>query len=393
MTGRIPLWVDLRAIPVNKRLSYLHAIEEVAAERALVAKGDPHVERTGLDPVVVDGHNRLKRLGEGVGKLVVLTDAKAQEKAGKAEGIVVIDAPNWRIIPLENLLAMRMDRPGTLYALARSPDEAALFAEVLQTGVHGVVLAPQSVAAIFETDQRLRAVHNARKPVTVAQAVVNVVLAANGGQAQSLPSSQSPSSPADAAGSASAPTDATESRPFLEPATITKIESGGSGDRVCLDTTSLFREGEGLLVGSTARSFVLVHAETIETEFVRARPFRVNAGAVHMYLYAPESRTRYLSELRAGEPVLAVHPDGIHRVMVLGRAKIERRPHTLVHWQVAGGLTGMAMLQTAETIRLVRPDGKAVSVTDLRAGDQILVHQESAARHTGLPVDGDLEEH
>lgn len=387
MSGRIPLWVDLRAIPVNKRLSYLHAIEEVAAERALVAKGDPHIERTGLDPVVLDGHNRLKRLGKNVGRLMVLTDAKTQEKAGTAEGIVVIDAPNWRIIPLENLLAARQDRPGTLFALARSPDEAALFAQVLQTGVHGVVLAPPSVAAIFETDQRLRAVYKPQKPVVmVAQAVADVVLAADGPVSQ--PSAQTAAPQTAASSAATSP----EPRPFLEPATITRITPGGSGDRVCLDSTSLFRDGEGLLVGSTARSFVLVHAETVETEFVRARPFRVNAGAVHMYLYAPEQRTRYLSELRAGEPVLAVHPDGIHRVMVLGRAKIERRPHTLLHWRTTDGNDGMAMLQTAETIRLVRPGGTPVAVTDLRPGDQVLVHQESASRHTGLPVDGDLEE-
>lgn len=398
MTGRIPLWIDLRDIPVNKRLSYLHAIEEVAAERALVAKGDPHVERTGLDPVVLDGHNRLKRLGQSVGRLVALTDAKAQDKAAKADGIVVVDAPNWRVIPLENLLAARQDRPGTLFALARTPDEAALFADVLQTGVHGVVLAPPSVAAIFETDQRLRAAHRekvaaavlANRPPFAAPATLPVD--AVGGPTPISPNSTEPSSSVVSVQSVSAQTRDDTARPFLEPATVTKIEAGGSGDRVCLDSTSLFRDGEGLLVGSTARSFALVHAETVETEFVRARPFRVNAGAVHMYLYAPESRTRYLSELRAGDPVLAVHPDGIHRVLVLGRAKIERRPHTLVHWRTTDGTAGMAMLQTAETIRLVRPDGSKVAVTDLRAGDDILVHQESAARHTGLPVDGDLEE-
>jgi 3-dehydroquinate synthase class II len=394
VSGRIPLWVDLRAIPVNKRLSYLHAIEEVAAERALVVKGDPHIDRTGLDPVVLDGHNRLKRLGQTVGRLVVLTDAKAQEKAGAAEGLVVVDAPNWRIIPLENLLAARQDRPGTLFALARTPEEAATFAEVLQTGVHGVVLAPQTVAAIFETDQKLRAAHRQKVATAVLggpAAVASVLLADKGGETLTPPTPTETVS-VRSVESVLAPVEATGPRPFLEPATITRITAGGSGDRVCLDTTSLFREGEGLLVGSTARSFVLVHAETVETEFVRARPFRVNAGAVHMYLYAPESRTRYLSELRAGEPLLAVHPDGIHRVMVLGRAKIERRPHTLLHWQTADGNDGMAMLQTAETIRLVRPDGKPVAITDLRPGDSILVHQETASRHTGLPVDGDLEE-
>src|ERR1041385_5406952 len=151
--------------------------------------------------------------------------------------------------------------------------------------------------------------------------------------------------------------------------------------------TTLFRS-----VGSPARSFCLVHAETLESEYIRPRPFRVNAGAVHMYLFAPEGKTRYLSELAAGQPVLAVHADGIHRVLTVGRAKIERRPHTLVTWRTADGRTGNAVLQTAETIRLVGADGAPIAVTDLKAGATILVHCEEAARHTGLPVDAHLEE-
>lgn len=409
MTGRIPLWVDLRAIPVNKRLPFLHAIDEVAAQRVLLARGDPHIDRPGLDPVVLDGHNRLKRLGQPVGRLLHLVDAKAQDKAAKADGLVVVQAEDWRIIPLENLLAARADRPDTLYAWARSPQEAALFADILEQGVHGIVLAPPTAADIFETDRLLRARFRPRKPAPVGFPVANKLdaeLAEPRGNAMQThaQSTGSASSTTGIASANSAPSASpavvqavaqapeTEQRPFLERATITAIEDGGTGDRVCLDCTSLFRNGEGLLLGSTARSFVLVHAETEETDYIRARPFRVNAGAVHMYLYAPESRTRYLSELRAGDPVLAVHPDGIHRVAKVGRAKIERRPHSLVRWQAADGTLGMAVLQTAETVRLVRPDGSRVAVTDLRAGDAILVHNETAARHAGMAIDESMEE-
>lgn len=396
MTGRIPLWVDLRAIPVNKRLPFLHAIDEVAAQRVLLARGDPHLDRPGLDPVVLDGHNRLKRAGQPVGRLIHLVDAKAQEKAAKADGLVVVQAEDWRIIPLENLLAARADRPDTLYAWARTPQEAALFADILEQGVHGVVLAPPTAADIFETDRLLRARFRPRPnpaPVASKRPVQAAPAAGAPAAPQTAPeatTADAPLAPASSTAAAS-PADA-EQRPFLERATIASIEDGGTGDRVCLDCTSLFRNGEGLLVGSTARSFALVHAETEETDYIRARPFRVNAGAVHMYLYAPESRTRYLSELRAGDPVLAVHPDGIHRVAKVGRAKIERRPHSLVRWQAADGTPGMAVLQTAETVRLVRPDGSRVAVTDLRAGDAILVHNETAARHAGMPIDETLEE-
>ena len=396
-------------MPLNKRLPYLHVSEEIACERVLLQRGDPHVERPGLEPVTVDGHRHLKQHEQKIGRLVTISDAKGQEKAAKADGIVVVDAADWRIIPLENLIAARRDRPNTLYALARTPQQAGLFADTLETGVHGVVLAPESPQAIIETDQELRKRYKEPKPVpTVALAAQGIAVvgsptagAANAESAEtaedtnpapSAPSALSASSPAAVKATTSPVNGHAGGKPFLEVATVTSVADGGMGDRVCLDTTSLFRDGEGLLVGSTARSFCLVHAETLQSEYIQPRPFRVNAGAVHMYLFAPEGKTRYLSELGAGAPVLAVHPDGIHRVLTVGRAKIERRPHTLVHWTTKDGRSASAMLQTAETIRLVRADGSTVAVTDLKPGDTILVHNEDAARHTGLPVDAALEE-
>src|SRR5687768_10307494 len=153
---RIPLWVDLRHVPLNKRLPYLHVLEEVACERVLLERGDPHVERPGLEAVTVDGRLDLKHPGQNVGRLVRVADAKVQEQAGRQEGHVVVDAQDWRVIPLENLIAARRDRPGTLFALARTPQQAALFADTLEAGVHGVVLAPESPQAIIEADQELR---------------------------------------------------------------------------------------------------------------------------------------------------------------------------------------------------------------------------------------------
>ena len=39
--------------------------------------------------------------------------------------------------------------------------------------------------------------------------------------------------------------------------------------------------GEGIVGGSSSKSMVLVHGETIDSEFVPTRPFRVNAGAAN----------------------------------------------------------------------------------------------------------------
>jgi 3-dehydroquinate synthase II len=50
------------------------------------------------------------------------------------------------------------------------------------------------------------------------------------------------------------------------------------------------------------------------------------------------------------------------------------------------------VVQNAETIRLVTPDGKAVSVTNLKPGDKVLGHIEKSGRHFGIQVDETLIE-
>jgi 3-dehydroquinate synthase II len=49
-------------------------------------------------------------------------------------------------------------------------------------------------------------------------------------------------------------------------------------------------------------------------------------------------------------------------------------------------------MQNAETIRLVNPQGKPISITTLKAGDKVLVHVERGGRHFGMKVDETLIE-
>jgi 3-dehydroquinate synthase II len=49
-------------------------------------------------------------------------------------------------------------------------------------------------------------------------------------------------------------------------------------------------------------------------------------------------------------------------------------------------------MQNAETIRLVNEKGQAVSITNLKPGDKVLVHIEKAGRHFGIKVDETLIE-
>ncbi|NIQ99074.1 MAG: 3-dehydroquinate synthase II, partial [Gemmatimonadales bacterium] len=64
-------------------------------------------------------------------------------------------------------------------------------------------------------------------------------------------------------------------------------------DRACVDTCTRMGPGEGMLVGNSGRAFFLVHSESLETEFLNPRPFRVNAGAVHAYVMLADGKTSY----------------------------------------------------------------------------------------------------
>lgn len=43
-----------------------------------------------------------------------------------------------------------------------------------------------------------------------------------------------------------------------------------------------------MLIGSYSKSLFLVHSESLESEYVASRPFRVNAGPVQAYVMVLE---------------------------------------------------------------------------------------------------------
>lgn len=245
----------------------------------------------------------------------------------------IIESGDWKIIPLENIVA-RARKTGTrIYASASSPAEARKMFSVLEVGVDGVIF------------------------------------------------------PASSAGGAREVLSGMGSLKFrMSPAKILEIKEVGDGERVCVDTVSMLGAGEGMLVGSRSNFMFLVHNESVGSSFTSPRPFRVNAGAVHCYTPAPDGTTRYLSELESGSDVLVVGRGGAARRVAVGRSKIERRPMLMVKAS-GGGRTGGIIAQDAETIRFVRPGGKLVPVTHLKEGDEVLVHSRPAAgRHFGVEV-------
>lgn len=260
------------------------------------------------------------------------------ERLHKGERVVL--ARGWEVIPVENLLA----QSDSVLAEAATLDEARLAAGILERGVAGIVVSREAVADL--------------------KTIVSQCKLAQGHEE-------------------------------LQPAVITRVESVGLGHRVCADTLSILRKGQGMLVGNSSAFTFLVHAETERNEYVAARPFRVNAGAVHAYVRLPGDKTTYLGEFKAGQEVLIVDANGETSLATLGRVKIEVRPMLLVEAQVTtedGVKTGAVFLQNAETIRLTTPGGEPVSVVDLKPGDTVLCRLDEAGRHFGMRIREDIRE-
>ncbi len=265
---------------------------------------------------------------------VVIKNKEDEERAAqlaKAGKKVIVKTTDWTIIPLENLIA----QSDNIYAVVKNAEEADIAVGILEKGVKGVVLETKDLNEIKKVSAVIK--ENVEKVELVKAKVTNIV-------------------------------------------------SVGMGDRVAVDTTSLFKRGEGMLVGNSSAGMIFVHAETEESPYVASRPFRVNAGAVHMYTRVPGGKTVYLCELKAGKEVMAYDINGNGRAVVVGRSKIERRPMLLIEAEYEGKKLS-AVLQNAETIRLVRGDGSLVSVVDLQVGDEILGYVEEAGRHFGMKVD------
>ena len=274
-------------------------------------------------------------------ELVELATPEDQERAmamaGKAKG-VVLDSRDWTVIPLENMIARFRNTGTKVLACADDAEQAKLYMQTLEKGVDGVVVCTADPNAI-------------RKFSDVIQDSGDVVL--------------------------------TE----VEVVDVRNIEIG---DRVCVDTVSNMVPGEGMLIGSQAACLFLVQSESEDNGYVAARPFRVNAGAVHAYAMGPEGRTRYLSEYRSGDTVVLVKRDGTTRLSSVGRCKVEQRPLVLLT-ATDGENTHSTILQNAETVKLVTKDG-AISVAKIKKGDKVLAKLEAGGRHFGMKIEETIRE-
>ena len=326
------VWV--RIIPWEKQLAV--AALESGADAVVLESGDMQRMKELGRMTVVGPEGDLQPERDFVEMEIRSKEDEQKAATAPADKTLLLRMSDWTIIPLENLIAQR----GKLMVEVADAESARTATGILEKGVDGVVLATRDPAEVRRTVEVIRG---------IGEAIA------------------------------------------LEAATITEVTTLGMGDRVCIDTCTSMEPGQGMLIGNTTRGFLLVHSESIENPYVAARPFRVNAGAVHAYTVAPGGKTRYLSELEAGDSVLIVDYEGRCEAGYIGRCKVERRPLLLVKAEVGGQEIGL-VLQNAETIRLTAPDGKAVSVAVLKPGDKVLAHLMGGGRHFGMKVEETLTE-
>jgi 3-dehydroquinate synthase II len=287
--------------------------------------------------VILKKDSSSKPKGKKVGRKIKVLSNKDIEgilsSAKKGLDFVIVEVKDWKIIPLENIIAKLHKIHTKIFALARNPKEVRKMFSILEVGVDGVIFNTSSINEVKEALVYLG------------------------------------------------------TRSFeLNTAKIVEIKPVGDGERVCVDTASMLHKGEGMLIGSRANFLFLVHNESVGSSFTSPRPFRVNAGAVHCYTLAPDGTTSYLSEIETGSEVLVIDSKGKARRATVGRSKIERRPMIMIKAKT-GDEVGGIIAQDAETIRFVKSNGHLVSVTHLKKGDSVLVYSKPAiGRHFGMEV-------
>lgn len=178
----------------------------------------------------------------------------------------------------------------------------------------------------------------------------------------------------------------------LKELTVIGSKHIGMGDRVCIDTTSQLKEDEGLILGSTSTGGILVSSETHYLPYMELRPFRVNAGGVHLYAWNMDDKTDYLSELKGGSPMMAVDSKGNVRRVAVGRIKMERRPLILIRAKDDAGSEVNVVLQDDWHVRVIGPKGKPLNCTELKAGDKVLGYTCVSGRHVGIKIDENIIE-
>jgi len=167
--------------------------------------------------VILDKAKTKKSKGKKIGRRFEVLSNKDIENildsAKKGLDFVVIEVKDWKIIPLENIIAKLHKIHTKIFTIARNPKEVRKMFSILDIGVDGVIFNTGSINEVREALVYLG------------------------------------------------------SKSFeLSSAKIIDIQEVGDGERVCIDTASMLNRGEGMLIGNRANFLFLVHNESVGLE-------------------------------------------------------------------------------------------------------------------------------
>jgi 3-amino-4-hydroxybenzoic acid synthase len=248
-------------------------------------------------------------------------------------------------IPLELVIASLQSTSTILMKEIKSPtdaDDAVVSYGVMEYGAEGVIFSPRDHQVLTSFLDRMAEANNPTLPIQVGTVI--------------------------------------ETRPV------------GMGYRACIDTSTLFQPDEGMVVGSTSQGGLLCCPEVFFLPYMELRPFRVNAGAVHSYVFASDDRTDYMSELKAGSPVMIVNSKGKVRRASVGRIKIEQRPLRLIEVQFAGGERVNIVMQDDWHVRVFSDAARPLNISELKPGDKVLGYATEPGRHVGIKINESIIE-
>ncbi|MCX8130919.1 MAG: 3-dehydroquinate synthase II [Clostridia bacterium] len=262
-------------------------------------------------------------------------------KTGEKFDYLVVELVDETNIPLELLIARLQSKDTVLLKVVNNCQDAEIAFGVMESGSDGVVLRTDDLQEIMEVDKLMEKEEIGKIELVKAKVI--------------------------------------------------DVQHIGMGYRACIDTTNLLGTNEGMIVGSTSNGGLLVSSETHFLPYMELRPFRVNAGAVHSYVWMPDGMTGYITELKAGSKVLCVDTEGNTREVSVGRVKIEMRPLLKIESEF-NGIRINTIVQDDWHIRIFGGNGEVRNASTIKAGDEMMAYVCNGGRHVGIKIDERLEE-
>ncbi|WP_203363930.1 3-dehydroquinate synthase II [Bacillus sp. REN10] len=293
------------------------------------------------DTVLLD---EAKKLGYKTGFYIFIVDQKTMNMSyeiGANHSIVIAEFKDPTNIPLELIIAKLQATNVDVLKYVVSLEEAKISFDVMEIGSEGVLFETDQVESLFEFKNQFQNIEKNKLEIVKAK--------------------------------------------------ITNIEHIGPGYRSCIDTTSILTNKEAMIIGSTSNGGFLVCSETHYLPYMDLRPFRVNAGAVHSYVWCPEDTTKYLTDLKVGIEVLVIDVDGNTRNVSIGRVKTEVRPLLLIEAEYQNQKIN-TIVQDDWHIRIFNGNKEPQSATTFKIGDEILAYVCETGRHVGVKINETIVE-